>query len=49
MNQLKNDEVAHKLKAQAIIPLNVRNEKDPPKGFSTNGTPRCSMGFDMAY
>ncbi|WP_327884717.1 hypothetical protein [Aneurinibacillus migulanus] len=48
-DQLKNDEVAHKLKAQAIIPFNVRNEKEPPTGFPTNGTPRCSMGFDMAY
>ncbi|GED15982.1 transposase [Aneurinibacillus migulanus] len=48
-DQLKNDQVAHKLKAQAIIPLNVRNEKEPPTGFSTNGTSRRSMGFNMAY
>ncbi|MGG3997212.1 transposase, partial [Aneurinibacillus thermoaerophilus] len=48
-DQLKNYEAAHELNAQAIIPLNLRNEKEPPTGFSSNGTPRCSMGFDMVY
>ncbi|MEZ2658581.1 transposase [Aneurinibacillus aneurinilyticus] len=48
-DQLKNYEAAHELNAQAIIPLNLRNEKEPPTGFSFNGTPRCSMGFDMVY
>ncbi|MGF7186771.1 hypothetical protein GGQ84_002902, partial [Desulfitispora alkaliphila] len=25
------------------------NEKEPPAGFSSNGTARCSMGYDMIY
>ncbi|ERI11209.1 hypothetical protein HMPREF0083_00620, partial [Aneurinibacillus aneurinilyticus ATCC 12856] len=48
-DQLKNYEAADELNAQAIIPLNLRNEKEPPTGFSSSGTPRCSMGFDMVY
>lgn len=48
-DQLKNYEAAFKVGAQAIIPLNPRNEKEPPAGFASLGTPRCSMGFDMVY
>lgn len=48
-DQKKNYEAAHNVGAQAIIPLNLRNEKEPPEGFSSNGTPRCSMGYDMVY
>ncbi|MDD3645304.1 MAG: transposase [Bacteroidales bacterium] len=48
-DQHKNYEAARKHGAQAIIPLNLRNEKEPPTRFSTNGTPRCSMGYDMVY
>lgn len=48
-DQYKNYEAAKKYKAQAIIPLNIRNQKEPPAGFSNSGTPRCSMGYDMAY
>jgi len=48
-DQLKNYEIADYYGAQAIIPLNLRNEKEPPAGFASNGTPRCSMGYDMVY
>lgn len=48
-DQVKNYETAYDLGAQAIIPLNLRNEKEPPAGFSSDGTPRCSMGFEMVY
>ena len=48
-DQHKNDEFAHKHGAQAIIPLNLRNEKEPPAGMMSNGTPRCSMGYEMTY
>ncbi|NPV27124.1 MAG: transposase [Firmicutes bacterium] len=48
-DQLKNYEAAKAHGAQAIIPLNLRNAKEPPEGFSFNGTPRCSMGYDMVY
>lgn len=48
-DQFKNYEIAEHYGAQAIIPLNLRNEKEPPAGFSSNGTPRCSMGYDMVY
>jgi IS5 family transposase len=48
-DQLKNYEAARRYGAQAIIPLNLRNEKEPPAGFTSNGTPRCSMGFEMSY
>nr|WP_240961389.1 hypothetical protein [Aneurinibacillus aneurinilyticus] len=37
------------MKAQAIIPMNLRNEKEPPAGMRANGTPCCSMGFPMTY
>ncbi|MFC5559579.1 transposase [Ureibacillus thermophilus] len=46
---LKNYESAKNIGAQAIIPLNLRNEKEPPEGISSNGTPRCSMGYEMTY
>ncbi|SEP11543.1 Transposase DDE domain-containing protein [Paenibacillus sophorae] len=48
-DQLKNYEAARDLKAQAIIPLNLRNEKEPPAGMTSKGTPCCSMGFPMTY
>ncbi|MGG1576285.1 transposase, partial [Fictibacillus sp. NRS-1165] len=48
-DQLKNYKIALKYGAQALIPLNLRNEKEPPAGYSSNGTPRCSMGYDMTY
>lgn len=48
-DQLKNYQIAQHYGAQAIIPLNLRNEKEPAAGFSSNGTPRCSMGYDMIY
>ena len=48
-DQLKNYEAAKKHGAQAIIPLNLRNEKEPPAGFTSNGTACCSMGYEMVY
>lgn len=48
-DQMKNYEAAKSYGAQAIIPLNLRNEKEPPAGYSSIGTPRCSMGYDMVY
>lgn len=48
-DQLKNYESAKSIGAQAIIPLNLRNEKEPPEGIASNGTPRCSMGYEMTY
>jgi Transposase DDE domain/Transposase domain (DUF772) len=48
-DQLKNYEAARNVKAQAIIPMNPRNEKEPPMGLTSNGTPCCSMGFAMTY
>jgi transposase, IS5 family len=48
-DQLKNYESAKNIGAQAIIPLNLRNEKEPPAGIASNGTPRCSMGYNMTY
>ncbi|WP_098743605.1 transposase [Paenibacillus sp. EZ-K15] len=48
-DQMKNYEAARNVKAQAIIPLNPRNEKEPPAGITGKGTPRCSMGFPMTY
>ncbi len=35
--------------AQAIIPLNVRNEKIPLAGLDESRTPVCSMGYPMVY
>jgi|UniRef100_A0A8R1ELY9 IS5 family transposase len=48
-DQMKVYEAARNVKAQAIVPLNPRGEKEPPAGMSTNGTPCCSMGFAMTY
>ncbi|MBP2898874.1 transposase [Escherichia coli] len=48
-DQLKNYEVARNVGAQAVIPMNLRNEKEPPAGMTSNGTPCCSMGFPMTY
>jgi len=48
-DQLKNYETARNVKAQAIIPMNLRNEKEPPAGMTSSGTPCCSMGFHMIY
>jgi IS5 family transposase len=48
-DQMKNYETARNVKAQAIIPLNPRNEKEPPAGITSKGTPCCSMGFPMTY
>jgi IS5 family transposase len=48
-DQSKNYQIARHYAAQAIIPLNLRNEKEQPAGFSSIGIPRCSMGYDMVY
>ncbi|GMA60184.1 transposase [Alicyclobacillus fastidiosus] len=48
-DQVKNYEVARSYGAQAIIALNRRGEKEPPAGIASNGTPCCSMGYDMVY
>lgn len=48
-DQFKNYEAAKNVKVQAIIPMNLRNEKEPPAGMTSNGTPCCSMGFTMSY
>jgi len=48
-DQLKVYEAARNVKAQAIIPLNLRREKEPPAGMLSNGTPCCSMGYAMTY
>ncbi len=48
-DQSKNYQIARHYAAQAIIPLNLRNEKEPPAGFSSIWIPRCSMGYDMVY
>jgi IS5 family transposase len=48
-DQVKNYQAARDDGAQAIIALNKRGEKEPPAGMSTNGTPRCTMGYDMVY
>lgn len=34
---------------KAIIPMNLRNEKEPPAGMISRATPCCSMGFEMTY
>lgn len=36
-------------RAQAIIPLNRRGEKEPPQGLNENRTPVCSMGYPLVY
>jgi len=48
-DQLKNYEAARNVKAQAVIPMNLRNEKEAPAGMTSSGTPCCSMGFAMTY
>lgn len=48
-DQHKNYEAARNVKAQAIIPMNLRNEKEPPAGMTSSGTPCCSMGYEMTY
>jgi transposase, IS5 family len=48
-DQMKVYEAARNVLAQAIIPLNLRGEKEPPAGMTSNGTPCCSMGFAMTY
>ncbi len=48
-DQLKNYEAARNVKAQAIIPMNLRNEKESPAGITSSGTPCCSMGIAMTY
>jgi IS5 family transposase len=48
-DQVKNYEAARGYGAQAIIALNKRGEKEPPAGIASDGTPRCSMGYDMVY
>ncbi|WP_041695058.1 transposase [Alicyclobacillus acidocaldarius] len=48
-DQTKNYEAARALGGQAIIPLNRRNEKEPPEGMDFDGTPRCTMGYRMTY
>lgn len=48
-DQRKNYEAAKNASAQAIIPLNPRNEQEPPAGMLANGTPVCSMGYPMVY
>jgi len=35
--------------AQAIIPLNHRGAYAPPEGLGWDGTPLCSMGYQMTY
>lgn len=48
-DQIKNYEAAKKHGIIPIISLNPRGEKEPPEGYSSNGTPKCSMGFGMTY
>ncbi|MEK4059839.1 transposase [Paenibacillus sp. FSL H3-0321] len=48
-DQVKNYEAGRKVKTQVIIPMNLRNEKEPPAGMTTKGAPCCSMGFLMTY
>lgn len=43
-------ELVHKnYHAQAIIPLNRRNARQPKAGFDWDGTPVCSAGYRMVY
>ncbi|MEK3902001.1 hypothetical protein MKX63_14855 [Paenibacillus sp. FSL R7-0179] len=46
---MKDYETARSVKAQAIIPMNPRNEKEPPTGITSKETTCCSMGFPMTY
>lgn len=43
------EKVHHEYKSQAIIPLNHRGAYAPPEGLNNQGTPVCSMGYDMTY
>ncbi len=43
------DLVHKEFHAQAIIPLNRRNTKQPKAGFDWDGTPICSAGYRMVY
>lgn len=43
------EDLVTRCKQKGIIPLNLRNEKEPPAGMTSNGTPCCSMGFPMTY
>ncbi|SDW06365.1 Transposase [Alicyclobacillus hesperidum] len=48
-DQVKNYEAVRDYGAQAIIAMNKRGEKEPPEGMASDGTPRCTMGYDMVY
>lgn len=48
-DQLKVYESVVQNKGRPIIPLNLRNEKQPPPGINSEGTPICSAGFPMIY
>jgi len=41
--------IRYTYQAQAVTPLNNRGAKQPKAGFSFNGTPICSAGFEMVY
>ena len=42
--------IFHDYNAQAIIPINKRNAKQPPAGYyDFDGTPCCSAGHKMVY
>ena len=42
--------IFHDYNAQAIIPINKRNAKQPPAGYyDFKGTPKCSAGHKMVY
>ena len=46
---VKNYATARHYGAQAIVAMNRRGEKEPPAGMTSDGTPRCSMGYEMTY
>ena len=46
-DQVKNYRAARGYGVQAIVALNRPGEKELPAGISANGTPRCTMGYDM--
>jgi transposase len=48
-DQVKNYEAVRSYGAQAIIAMNKRGEMEPPAGIASNGTPRCTMGYEMVY
>ena len=41
--------VIREKQGQAIIPLNLRGEKNPPAGLNEARTPICTMGYPMVY